>query len=119
MELYVFISDDTSASCLLVPPRTIYGRFFPFKQSCSHVLQLSLDFVEDVALHLFVLAVTSVRAISQATSNFFDSLLELVVKLRAEAGRLLLLDLQITFVLLDSVMETLMSLVSRLSCEAF
>lgn len=56
----------------------------------SHVLQLSLNFVEDVVLHLFVFAVTCVRTVTRTLLTLLR--LVLCVELLAEVqGRLLLL----------------------------
>lgn len=78
----------------------------------SHVKQLSLDFVENVILHLFVLAVSSVGAVGRASTDFLDPLLKLLVKLGTEARGLLLLDLKVALVLLNGVMDSLSGSVS-------
>ena len=75
----------------------------------SHVKQLSLDFVENVILHLFVLAVASVGTIAWTSTNFIDPVLELLVKLGTEARRFFLLDLQVTLMFLYVVVDSLRS----------
>lgn len=73
----------------------------------SHVLQLSLNFVENLILHLFVLAVACAWAISDATDCFIftilKSLSELCIQLGTEALSLELLGLEVKLVLLDDI----------------
>lgn len=85
----------------------------------SHVLQLSLNFVENVILHLFVLAVTSARAVMLSTHSIhtafrvLEALLEAHVKLLTDSHGLSLLVRQSLLMLLNLAVQSLRHAILR------
>ena len=88
----------------------------------SHVPQLSLNFVENVALQLFVLSVARVRAVHDSVCrsvlSLLEALLQTLVELLADPRRRGLLSLQRQFVPLDLPMELFSSVVVVVLHEA-
>lgn len=87
---------------------------------CSHIVELRLDLIEDVILHLLILAVTRVRAIKDSgtvlvlahtLAVLVQSLLQACVQLVSDLGCGHLLSLELELVLLDGLVQALRGLI--------
>lgn len=88
----------------------------------SHVLQLSLNFVENIILHLFVLEVAGVWAILYALSAIFlvllDTLCKALVKSLSYVMSVVLTILHVSLMLFDVSMQTCISISSVVGDKA-